>query len=493
MNKVEFNCGRKQRVSCPATRKDFLAASLGLVFCALWPATGLGQIFTSTGTINFSNGVAAAVPYPSVIYIGTNGAASLPGTIQHLTVTLHGLTCQSPEDLSFMLEAPNGAAFEFLSFAGGTSPADNINLTLDDSASSRVPNTGFLISGTFKPTSFATGAYPSPAPQVYKSAATWGTDSFQSIFENVNPFNLNGAWQLFPANRLLGPAGSISSWSLNFTINPPDLSVSCSHAGNFCQGETGAQYSIIVSNAGPGFTGGSPSVIVADTLPAGLTPTAASGSGWNCVISGQTVTCTQSNQIAGQTAYPPITLTVDVAPNAASLLKNSVTVSGSGDNTTGNDTANDSATVNPPPTVTCSSNITVTAVGYCPVAVNFNFSVSENCSMSSLIATPPSGSAFPVGTNTVTVVATYGSGNTNSCSFNVTVLPGPAPRLAAVLAGTNVVLSWPTNAGCYALQFSPTLSSSLWTTYAGPFATNAGSILVTNSIPVGSGFYRLAY
>ncbi len=31
-----------------------------------------------------------------------------------------------------------------------------------------------------------------------------------------------------------------------------------------------------------------------DTLPAGLTPTAASGNGWTCPITGQTVTCTDT-------------------------------------------------------------------------------------------------------------------------------------------------------------------------------------------------------
>ena len=139
----------------------------------------------------------------------------------------------------------------------------------------------------------------------------------------------------------------------------------------------------------------------------------------------------------------------------------------------------------------------MTAFGYCPATVDFSVSASDNCTLSSLVATPASGSAFSVGTNTVTVVATDGSGNTNSCTFQVTVLPGPAPRLAAFPAGTNVVLSWPSTAGCYALQSTPALlsppASSLWTTYAGPLTTNGGLIFVTNSAQVGSRFYRLAY
>ena len=586
MNEVEFNCRKKQRVSCPATRlhRVFLTASLGLVSCAFWPATVLAQTFTSTGTITISNGVAASTPYPSPIYVGTNGAASLPGVIQKVTISLHSLTCQTPEDLSLMLVAPSGNAYEFMSFAGGTSSVIGVTLTFDDNAGSLLSQSGLLFSGTYKPTSYfcesgSTNKYPSPAPQVFNSAQPCGTTTLASEFNSLNP---NGTWQLFLANRLLGSAGTLGSWSLNFTMSPPDLSVTCSHTGSFCQGEAGAQYSVIVHNAGPGPSGGSVAAMVVDTFPAGLMPIAASGSGWNCVISNQTVTCTQTNQTAAGTSYPPITLAVNVATNAPASLTNTVVVSGSSDDTPGNDTAVNPTAINPlpaatitpsplnpcpnsggnqasapagassyswtitngkitsatnlqtitytagspgsvgltlrisnaagctatnsisvptfvdtiPPTVTCSSNITVTAFGHCPVVVNFNISASDNCTLSSLVATPASGSAFPVGTNTVTVVATDGSGNTNSCTFKVTVLPGSAPRLAAVLAGTNVILSWPSTAGCYALQFSPALlsspSSNLWTNYAGPLTTNAGSILVTNRISVGSRFYRLA-
>src|SRR5262249_13575673 len=150
---------------------------------------------------------------------------------------------QAPQDLSLMLESPNGTAYEFLSFAGGTTPVNNITVTFDD-ASVRVPSTGGLIGGTFGPTSYGTGSYPSPAPQVYSSAPPQGTATLSSEFISSNP---NGTWQLFLANRLLGPAGSLGSWSLNFTMNPPNLSISCRHTGNFCQSESGAQYSVVVT------------------------------------------------------------------------------------------------------------------------------------------------------------------------------------------------------------------------------------------------------
>jgi glucuronoarabinoxylan endo-1,4-beta-xylanase len=322
-----------------------LAVGLGLFSSALWPATGLAQpvTFGSAGPINFTNGVAVAVPYPSLIYVGTNGAASLPGTIQTVTVTLNNFNCKVPKDVSVLVEAPNGTAFEIMSGAGGTtsfSPGPG-NLTISDSASSVMPMSAFG-TGTYKPTVYPCGdIYPPPAPIVYSSAPPCGTSTFASEFGGLNP---NGTWQLFLANQSLGASGSASAWSLGFTVNPPALSVTCSHIGDFCQGEAGAQYSVVVANAGPGSTGGSVPATVVDTLPAGLTPTDAEGAGWNFVISGQTVTCTTANQTPAGTSYPTITLTVNVAANTPASLVNSVTLTGSSD---GTHTTDDTTTVDP--------------------------------------------------------------------------------------------------------------------------------------------------
>src|SRR5437762_112328 len=52
----------------------------------------------------------------------------------------------------------------------------------------------------------------------------------------------------------------------------PDLTVTKSHTGNFTQGQTGATYTITVSNSGFAPTTGT--VTLTDTLPAGLTAAA---------------------------------------------------------------------------------------------------------------------------------------------------------------------------------------------------------------------------
>lgn len=98
-----------------------------------------------------------------------------------------------------------------------------------------------------------------------------------------------------------------------------------------------------------------------------------------------------------------------------------------------NDTCTFTVTVNDieNPVFTCPSNITVNAdSGMCSAVVTFNApAVNDNCSVASNNQTAglPSGSAFPVGTTTVTYLATDGAGNTSTCSFDVIVTDTQAP------------------------------------------------------------------
>ena len=133
-------------------------------------------------------------------------------------------------------------------------------------------------------------------------------------------FNGDGRTDLAIAN-----SGS-NSVTVLLGILTPVLSVIGSHASPFAAGQVGAAYSIAVVNHGPGITSGT--VTVTDTLPAGLTATAISGTGWSCTLA--TLTCTRSDSLAASASYPPITVTVNVAANATAPLVNAVYVSGGG-------------------------------------------------------------------------------------------------------------------------------------------------------------------
>jgi uncharacterized repeat protein (TIGR01451 family) len=91
------------------------------------------------------------------------------------------------------------------------------------------------------------------------------------------------------------------------------------------------------------------------------------------------------------------------------------------------DSATQTVTVidNTVPVISCQTNITIEPS--CPtgaIATYATPSAADNCGVQSinLTAGPASGSVFPIGTTTVTHVATDIHGNTATCSFTVTVL-----------------------------------------------------------------------
>jgi len=150
----------------------------------------------------------------------------------------------------------------------------------------------------------------------------------------TNTANVSGGGQTNTTNDSATDVTTVNQLS--------DLTIAKSHTGNFTQGQTGATYSITATNSGSAATSGT--VTVTDTLPAGLTATAISGTGWTCVLG--TLTCTRSDALAAGSSYPVITLTVDVAITAPSNVTNSATVSGGGETNVSNNTASDPTTIN---------------------------------------------------------------------------------------------------------------------------------------------------
>ncbi|WP_211342491.1 LamG-like jellyroll fold domain-containing protein [Hyunsoonleella aestuarii] len=86
---------------------------------------------------------------------------------------------------------------------------------------------------------------------------------------------------------------------------------------------------------------------------------------------------------------------------------------------------------NTPPTITCPGNIIVNNdSGQCTAVVNYSTPIAnDNCGVDSVtrISGPASGSAFPVGTTTVTYEVEDTNGNTETCSFTVTVNDNEPP------------------------------------------------------------------
>jgi uncharacterized repeat protein (TIGR01451 family) len=156
----------------------------------------------------------------------------------------------------------------------------------------------------------------------------------------------NSGWILANGYDNFSPNPLYAISGLLTVPNPnPDLTLTKTHSGNFAQGQTGAAYTVTVTNSGAGDKSAGNEVSVTDTPPAGqMTLTAMSGSGWTCTA---LPTCTRTDLLAAGGSYPPITVTVAVAEWAPTLLVNSAAVglTGQSEDSTGNNAATDATTI----------------------------------------------------------------------------------------------------------------------------------------------------
>jgi uncharacterized repeat protein (TIGR01451 family) len=124
-----------------------------------------------------------------------------------------------------------------------------------------------------------------------------------------------------------GAANSINAIANDVTgivPPPPALTIAKSHSGTFTQGQMGVAYTVVVSNgAAAGPTNGP--VKVTEIVPPGLTLSSMSGNGWTC--QGQSTFCTRSDTLSPGASYDNLTVTMNVADNAASPVTNQVNVS----------------------------------------------------------------------------------------------------------------------------------------------------------------------
>jgi uncharacterized repeat protein (TIGR01451 family) len=163
---------------------------------------------------------------------------------------------------------------------------------------------------------------------------------------------------------------SSTSGTLSGAQCTPDMTLGKSHVGNFVRGST-ASYTIPVSNVSP-YGATNAAVTINDTLPTGVTPTTATGTGWACAIAAQTVSCMRSDVLNGASSYPSITVNANVAQSAPATVTNTAMVGGGGEINLTNDTATDIATV------VSNADLSVTNVGTPdPVAAGSNVTYTQ--------------------------------------------------------------------------------------------------------------------
>jgi uncharacterized delta-60 repeat protein len=95
------------------------------------------------------NDHAIASPYPSAITV-----SNLPGLVLNATVTLTNLSHASPGDVDALLVSPAQQTTLVMAHAGAQNMITNVTLTFDDAATTSLPQSGQIISGTNKPSAY---------------------------------------------------------------------------------------------------------------------------------------------------------------------------------------------------------------------------------------------------------------------------------------------------------------------------------------------------
>jgi hypothetical protein len=171
-------------------------------------------------------------------------------------------------------------------------------------------------------------------------------------------------------------------------------------------------------------TGGSEGdeVTAIDTFPAGITPGTATGTGWTCATSGQTVTCTYtpSTPLAAGSSFPPISIPGAISSSATGSLTSNVQES-SNDGLYG--AASDTGTVYKMTASSTSStypNVPTLSVANLPSVATGTVAFTTG-STTWCTATLPTTSCSPtsVTAGTQAITATY-SGNSNFSSVTAT-------------------------------------------------------------------------
>src|SRR6185503_631641 len=229
------------------------------------------------------------------------------------------------------------------------------------------------------------------------------TDSYTVPTEGV--FSQVGTWQVRAINNRSTPI-TIAT----FVVKDPaslqaDLAVNKAGPAEAGPGDS-ISYTVVVRNYGPD---DGLSVQLVDTIPAGTTfvnATQDSGLAFNCNTSATETTCTIATLPAGAEAQFTISYTVTAA-DGSTVINTAAISSSTPDPHQSDNTATTTTNIKSSPVtcnLTCPSDATAAATGCTAVVTYTNPTASGNCGSppdNAVTCSPPSGSAFPIGTTSV--------------------------------------------------------------------------------------------
>lgn len=286
--------------------------------------------------------------------------------------------------------------------------------------------------------------------------------------------------------------GGLQGIAFAVKFHAVDFAIASSHTGNFKLGGTGS-YTLNVTSNGPDTYSPADTITVTDTLPAGLTYTSASGTGWTCGDVGQVVTCTVSNvTISSGGTLPAITVNVSVGYTTAASVTNTATVASnpSLDFNLANNTSNDVTTLVDPDLSTSTKAVINTNGGDYDVGdtVQYTITLTESAGVAAINASVTDD--IPNNLSNFTVVSIpggatdsstgAGTGANNAGFLNITGIAVPANGSVTVVFTAQVAAG---TANCQTVPNTATVTNPF-----GPGATpSSPTFTVAQSLCASSG------
>jgi uncharacterized repeat protein (TIGR01451 family) len=286
---------------------------------------------TDTGSGYSSAAQAFSIDVTPFVVNTQNVAVSVTSLPAGLQVTVDGTSYTTPQKFTWVqgsthtlaTTSPQGTGTRnvFASWSDGGAQSHTVAAPSAATTYTASFSTQYLLTTAVSPAGYGTIAIsPTSTGGYYGSGTPVQITAMATAGHNFSGFSGDLTGTANPQTLAMSAPHSVTT---NFYA-PPKFSLTVRHNGTFTRGEQNATYTITVSNTSATATTGA--VTVSETLSSQMTLVSMAGTGWTCASH----SCARSDSLAGGSAYPSITVTVNIASSAGSQLVNSVTVSGGG-------------------------------------------------------------------------------------------------------------------------------------------------------------------
>jgi uncharacterized repeat protein (TIGR01451 family) len=299
-------------------------------------AASLAGIKYAGGIAPVSSGLAPQLPSTNlpVPRFASSTVAVAPLSTVGLSVAPQAVVVQGQSQGTAVKPSLRSAATPSNAVVGGTVTWTQVQTNTGAAGASTAPNVS--VGGTLPPTWVITsctavdsdGVCPTIDPNnpsnsytaTYPSLSPGQTGTIMLTAQSSSQSSGAVEYTSTVDSDLANTDTTADSFTANFPVSVIGLNVTVTHASNFSQGQTGAQYSVTVANGGSLPT--SLPVTVTEMLPTGLTLVSMTGAGWSCTVS--TSSCTRSDVLAPNSSFPSIIVAVNVDPAAPGTVTNAV-------------------------------------------------------------------------------------------------------------------------------------------------------------------------